>query len=176
MFKKKKGQVWVETVIYTLIAFIMIGAVLAYAKPKVEQLQDKAIIEQSIGILKEIDSTILAVISGGTGNIRSVELNLKKGELQIRGGEEKIVFEMETRYEHSEPGALIENGNLQELTTKIGRDHSVSLSLNYGGKRDLTFEGGNTPKTLGKSSTPYTLLIENKGKTGNLTLIDIGLN
>ena len=50
---KKNGQVWVETVIYTLIAFSLIAAVLAFVKPKIDELQDKAIIEQSIGMIKE---------------------------------------------------------------------------------------------------------------------------
>ena len=38
------GQVWVETVTYTLIAIVMIGLVLSFAKPKIEELQDKTII------------------------------------------------------------------------------------------------------------------------------------
>ena len=38
---KKRGQVWVETVIYTLIALALIGTVLAFVKPKVEEMQDK---------------------------------------------------------------------------------------------------------------------------------------
>jgi len=68
--KQKRGQVWVETVIYTLIAFVMIGLVLAYAKPKIEELQDKALIEQSIEMMKDIDSTILRM--GGAGNQRLI--------------------------------------------------------------------------------------------------------
>ena len=34
MVMKKEGQVWVETVVYTLIAFVLIGLVLSFAKPK----------------------------------------------------------------------------------------------------------------------------------------------
>jgi uncharacterized membrane-anchored protein YitT (DUF2179 family) len=56
--KKRKGQVWIETVIYTLIAFVMIGLVLSYATPKIQELQDQAIIQQSIDMMKQIDSTI----------------------------------------------------------------------------------------------------------------------
>jgi uncharacterized protein (UPF0333 family) len=37
--KNKRGQIWVETVVYTLIALVMIGLVLAFAKPKIEELQ-----------------------------------------------------------------------------------------------------------------------------------------
>ncbi len=34
----KRAQIWIETMIYTLIAFIMLGLVLAYAKPKIEAM------------------------------------------------------------------------------------------------------------------------------------------
>ena len=48
IYSNYKGQVWIETVVYTLIAFAILGAILGFAKPKIEQLQDKSIIEQSI--------------------------------------------------------------------------------------------------------------------------------
>ena len=70
MRMEKKGQVWVETVIYTLIAFVMIGAVLAFVRPKIEEFQDKAVVEQTISALEDINSVILAVVQGGTGNKR----------------------------------------------------------------------------------------------------------
>ena len=52
--KNKRGQIWVETMVYTLIAFALIGLVLAFVKPKIQETQDKAIIEQSVNILKDI--------------------------------------------------------------------------------------------------------------------------
>jgi len=54
IYSNYKGQVWIETVVYTLIAFAILSAILGVAKPKIEQLQDKSIIEQSIGILENI--------------------------------------------------------------------------------------------------------------------------
>ena len=46
VINSKHGQVWVETVIYTLIAFALIGTVLTFVKPKIEEMQDSAIISQ----------------------------------------------------------------------------------------------------------------------------------
>ena len=83
--KNHRGQVWVETVIYTLIAFVLIGAVLAIAQPRIEEIQDKAFIEQSFGVMKDIDNIILSLAQGGVGNKRVVELGLKKGNLIIDG-------------------------------------------------------------------------------------------
>ena len=86
----KRAQVWIETVTYTLIAFVMIGLVLSFAKPKIEELQDKTIIEQSIKILKEIDSTILEVSEEGIGNKRKIEMNVRKGTFYINSTNDKL--------------------------------------------------------------------------------------
>lgn len=171
----RRGQVWVETVIYTLIAFIMIGAVLAYAKPKIEQLQDKALIEKSTGVLKTIDATMLSIVQSGVGNIRRLPLGLGKGEIKIDGEADKIIFEIQTAYQHSQLDTPVENGNIVEKTTKYGGDYLVTLTLDYSGKRDITAAGRNEVKTISKSSTEYTLIIENKGKSGDLTVIDLDL-
>jgi len=167
--KQKRGQVWVETVIYTLIAFVMIGLVLAYAKPKIEELQDKALIEQSIGMMKDIDSTILRM--GGTGNQRLIELGIKKGTLKIDGENDLIVFEIEGRYSYSEPGIDIFDGNLIIHTEKKGKFNIINLTRDYSDEYDITYQGRDESKSISKASIPYKLLITNKG--GDKTIIDI---
>src|SRR3989339_625134 len=98
----KRGQVWVETVIYTLIAFVMIGSVLAFVKPKVEEMQDKAIIEQSIGMMEDINTIVLSLVHGGAGNKRKIELGIKKGILMIDGQNNKLIFEIESGNTYTE--------------------------------------------------------------------------
>ena len=39
--KFHKGQVWVETVLYTLIGLALIGVVLAIITPKINETRDK---------------------------------------------------------------------------------------------------------------------------------------
>jgi len=80
---RKIGQVWIETVIYTLIAFVMMGLILSYAKPKIEEIQDNALLKQSTEMLKTIDSTILTM--GAAGNQRTPGVTIKKGSLTIDG-------------------------------------------------------------------------------------------
>ncbi|MBU1129195.1 MAG: hypothetical protein KJ949_01025, partial [Nanoarchaeota archaeon] len=100
---KKRGQVWVETMIYTLVAFALIAAVLFFVKPKVEEIRDQALIEQSLEVMKYFDSTILELGQSVSGNKREIEVGIKKGTLLIDGENEKIVFEMKSKYEYSEP-------------------------------------------------------------------------
>lgn len=169
---KKKGQVWVETVIYTLIAFVMIGVVLSFAKPKIEEFQDKAVIEQSIEIMKNIDAVIEEVKYYGAGNQRSIEINLKKGTLKISGINDDIVFEIESRYQYSEPGSAYSEGDLDILTTKKGDLNIVELSRDYSSGYDITYQQVNNLKTFSKASTAYEVIISNNGLNGDKTKID----
>ena len=90
--KNNSGQVWVETVIYTLIALTMMGAVLAFALPKIEEIQDKSIIDQSINAMKDINNVILSVVQGGAGNKRIIETNIKTATKTDITIQQSIVF------------------------------------------------------------------------------------
>ncbi len=167
---KKKAQVWIETVTYTLIAFVMIGLVLSFAKPKIEELQDKTIIEQSIKALKEIDATILEVSEEGIGNKRKIEMGVKKGSFYINSSEDKIIFEITGRYMFSEPGESYEEGNINITTTEYGTQYQVKAARDYSGLYNITYNGNEDSKLISKSPTYYELYISNKG--GNPENID----
>jgi hypothetical protein len=171
--KNCRGQVWVETVIYTLIAFVMIGLVLAYAKPKIEELQDQAIIEQSIAMIKNIDSTISTI--GAPGNQRLIEMGIKKGALIIDGTNDLIIFEMESKHTYSEPGKNVSDGNLIIHTEKTGKFNLVTLTRDYSEGINITYQGKDESKIISKASTLYQLFISNKGGEER-TVIDIEIH
>jgi len=162
--KSKHAQIWVETVLYTLIALVMIGLVLAFIRPKIMELQDQAIIEQSIGILEEIDNIILSLTQGGPGNKRVIELGIKKGSLKIDGLDNRILFEIESSYTYSEPGTWIDYGEgIKILTEKRGEDNLVTILKDYSGEKDITYEKKDIPRTITKAPMPYKLSISNEG-------------
>lgn len=163
MVNKKRGQVWVETVTYTLIAFVMIGLVLSFAKPKIEEMQDKVVLEQSVRMLKDIDNIIQEVGEGQIGNKRKLEVNLKKGTLEISPSTNSLIFKMESRYLYSEPGQEYTEGNLNILTTEMGKYNKVEINMSYEGDYNLTYKDETTSKTITKSSTAYNLFISKKG-------------
>ena len=137
---KKRGQIWVETVIYTLIALILIGSVLAFITPKIQEIQDRAIIEQSISILNEIDNIIFSV-SLSPGNKRIIDIGIKKGNLIINSIEDKIIFEIESSLEYSQEGVNINEGNIIVLTEKLASTNKITLTSNY--NSDITYNGKN---------------------------------
>ncbi len=161
----KKGQVWIETVIYTLIAFVLIGLVLSFARPKIEEIQDNTILQQSTEMLKYIDSIILSM--GVTGNQRVVELQIKEGELNIDGETDKIIFSLESKGLYSEPGKNISDGSVTVLTEQKTGFNLVTLTTDYSRNYNLRYNGNDEFKILSKASTSYKLLISNEGKDSN---------
>lgn len=173
----KKGQIWIETLIYTLIAFVVIGLVLSFVNPKIEELQDKMIIEQSIGMMEDINSIVLSLMQGGSGNKREIELGIKKGVLTIDGINDKIIFEIESRYMYSEPGKDVYHGNILTHTQKQGKLNIVTLTSDYSGDYNIIYQGEDEIKLISKASTPYRIFFSNRDKDLNeKTIIDVEIN
>ena len=168
MKKSKKSQIWVETVIYTLIALVVIGLALSYSKPKIEETQDKMIIEQSVNIMNEINIIILKIFQMGEGNRRKIEMNIRKGNFIIDGINDSIEFEIYGNYEYTELGSEVVIGDkLVALTREEGRYKKVKLTLNLT-DFNVTYNGKDEIKSIGKSAVPYQIFITNHG--GNETV------
>jgi hypothetical protein len=163
--KNNAGQVWVETVIYLLIAFVMMGLILSFIKPKIEELRDKAIIEQSVEIINDIDNLIVNI--GSPGNKRLVEVGIKKGSLIIDSEKDIILFEINSAYGPSEEGGAIQLGNIQETTIRTGKIYRVTLERNFSEEYNITYKNQESMKTLGKTSVPYRLFFTNEGELSN---------
>ena len=162
--RSKLGQVWVETVIYTLIGLTIIGLVMAITLPKIQQMVDKSIVEQTITSFNNINSQVMAT-QRAAGNSRLVSLRIKRGEILIDSEEDVIVFKLEeSKLRYTQPGRLVPQGDIDILTQENGRKYDISLVLNYTGQSDITFEGENIIKELTQAPTAYEILIENKGQ------------
>lgn len=170
---KKRGQVWIETVIYTMIAFVLIATVLAFVKPKIEEMQDEIIIDRSISILKEIDSMVLSVLTGAQGNKRLIEVELKKGELVIDGIEDRFFFEIFSKSKYSEFDVWVENGNINILTEKKTGENKVTLKRELNKtKYNVTHNLKDEEKRLAPGSTAYKVFISNNGSLNNKQIVN----
>src|SRR3989344_6055012 len=87
-----RGQVWLETVLYTLVWLVLIKMVLAFTYPRIISLPEKALGEQTIASLQALDQVITLVEERGSGNVKSYFFTMKKGELYVNGQENEIAF------------------------------------------------------------------------------------
>lgn len=168
--KNSRGQVWVETVIYLLISFVMMGLVLSFIRPKIEELRDKAIIEQSLQIIKDIDNLIVTI--GSPGNKRLIEIGIRKGDLVIDSPNDIITFKMDSRYLYTEPGKPVKIGNIVALTEVNGDNSVITLTRDFSDEYDLTYKGEQTVKTLAKVPAPYRVFLTNEGESQNKIVIN----
>src|SRR3990172_7632537 len=174
--KNRRGQIWVETVIYTLIAFSLLGLVLAFVIPKVEEIRDKGIVEQSVNVLKDIDSLIRSL--GSPGNQRILELGINKGSMKIDEVNDRIFFELESRYQYSQPGEDVTisstDGKITANTEEVGKINIVTLTLDYQGEYNINYQGLKEVKTLSKAPVPYSISISDRGAdSGGKIIINI---
>ncbi len=164
MRKNIKGQVWLETVVYILIGLVLIGLVLTFVTPRINEKKDRIIIEQTITALNSIDQKINEVLESGQYNKRVVEFQMSKGELTFDSQNNKIVFVLdELTRPYSEPGISIPLGRVVLQTTQDRKYSAVSITLQYNSGIDLTFNDQDVSEKITPSSQPYKFYIENKG-------------
>ncbi len=165
LLRIKTGQIWVETVIYTLIGLTIIAVILAVATPAIERYKDELVLEQTVSLLNDLDNTITDVKDAGSGNRRIVpELMVKKGRLEISGESNEINYLLEkTRLEYSESGKTIVQGNMNITTRKISDNYyEIEVEIVYN-NLNLTYNGEDINKTFTEASVPYRLGIQNQG-------------
>ncbi len=165
----KSGQVWVETVIYTLIGIAIMGILIATTAPRIEKMKDSALIEQSMESLGIINEKIYEV-QRGTGNQRSFNLAIGKGKLTIDSESDEIYWELESGFEYSESGVSTMSGIIN--VTTLGDDPwTIRLGLIL--PMDVKYNGAEEQKEFGESPTPYKFSVKNEGVEDGRIVINI---
>ncbi|MEK6890790.1 MAG: hypothetical protein AABX03_01500 [Nanoarchaeota archaeon] len=167
--KTKLGQIWVETVIYTLIGLSLLGILLAFAVPEIQKQKDKAVISATINAMSELDNNIVDVRRNGVGNVREMSFLINRGSLVVDSPNDKIAFVIEdSSFVYSEIGrdVVLTGTNLKVLTEKNGKKNRITLTLDYrsGTRTNITYNGVDNEKSLTPASISYNFIIENLGR------------
>jgi len=169
----KKSQVWIETVIYTLIGLTIIAVLLSAITPQLKKMKDKGIVEQTITALNGLDVEIQK-IEEVQGNVKIVYFRIAKGKLTIDPESDNIIYSLEnTNLKLSEPGEEINEENYFLKTEAYGNRYNIFVELDYSGRYDITYDGGNSLKTIHAGSVPYKIQLENKGADDSDSKINI---
>jgi type II secretory pathway pseudopilin PulG len=167
----KRGQIWIETVLYTLIGLIIIGIALALIMPRINEMKEKSVIEQTKKILGEIDGKMNSIIDKGVGNSRNVEIVIGKGKMTFDEDTETISVLIEDSMRYSEPDVTINDGRIQILTTKVSNDYNVKLTLIYSDLADIEIK--DSPIELTSSPKSYTVNLKNREIVDSKNVIEI---
>lgn len=174
MRKKKLGQIWVETAIYTLIGLTILGIILSIITPEIQKVKERTIISQTSEALIQLNNEIQKV--GQTeGNVKIIDFKITKGKLEIIPSDKKFFYTLEnTKLEFSEEGQEIKQGDIILKTEKVGKRFNIILELRYP-NLDITFNKDTKPQTLHSSPTPYKIKIENVGDNPTKLHLDFNL-
>lgn len=169
---RRKGQVWVETVIYTLIGLSLIGLVLGVAVPKINEAKDLAIIEQSMGVLNGINEKILAV-KDVSGRTRVTEIRIKNGEIILNPDGDTIFFILrDTDLEFSQENVDIVEGDLIIRTEEENKKNNVIIRLGYD-NINISYDMSDVNHTIQASPSQYRLSIKNNGLIDEKINVDL---
>ncbi len=164
--KNKKAQIWIETVIYTLIGLTIIGIILGILSPKITEIKDRGVIEQTISAMNTLDEAI-SYVQAVDGRIKTTTFMVKRGTIKIDSENDSIAYVLEDlKKPYSEVDQVVRNGKLNILTSKYGSKYKISIYISYD-NLNLTFEEKNELKTLSQASTAYKIAIENTGSVSN---------
>jgi type II secretory pathway pseudopilin PulG len=159
--ENKKAQIWIETVLYTLIGISLIGVVLAFVTPKITEQKEKLMVEQTIQALNAFDEKINTVLQAPS-NVREINFAMKQGEFHINSTEDRVMFVLPGLTKpYSEPGVPIDVGRIKLLTSEHGGDYDVVLSVSY--RENVTYVLEDTNKKLDAVAVPYRFSISNEG-------------
>jgi hypothetical protein len=158
---KSRGQIWIETVLYTLIGISLIGIVLAFVTPKINEQKERLLVEQTIQALDAFDQKINTVLQA-PGNVREINFAMKQGEFHVNSTEDKIIFVLPGLTKpYSEPGATIALGRIELLTDEVGGAYNVRLSVAYA--ENITYDLQEDNRKFDSAGIPYRFSISNEG-------------
>ena len=163
--KSKKGDAtWISTVLYTLIGLSIMGLLLAFIRPKIAEMKDSFIIEQTVTSMNDFDG-LVSEIRLATGNKRSYNMHLSRGQLVIDGVNDEIRWYLpDSSYQFSEVDVPIQTGNLNIITGKAGDKFSITIGLNYSLLNlNITYNNQDVEQILQAAKVVYPLWVENKG-------------
>jgi hypothetical protein len=116
-------------------------------------------------MFKDIDGVINNVGSGVIGNTKEIETTIKKGSIKINPANDTLVFEMKGRYQYSQPKQIYQEGDLLIYTDTDGKYFPITITLNYSGNYNITYNSLENQKMISKSATPYSIFVSKKGDT-----------
>jgi len=169
--KSKSGQVWIETVLYTVIGLALIGLVLAFVTPKVNETKDRIVVEQTIDSLNKLDEKM----NLESGNVRNIDFMIKRGSLEINTSGDDLIFTIEDITKpYSEPNVTINFGRIELISQLEQKSSSIKMRLNYGGRLNITYDNkDNVNQKFTAAATPYRFLISNEGAENGLYRVNI---
>lgn len=133
--RRKKGEIWVSAVLYTLIITAAIILILKVGVPIIEKMKDKTSFSNAKETMLGIDKTINDIANEGEGSQRIIPIEIKNGKITLKNNE--ISWTLETKTNIMESRSSENFGNL-----KVSSNANVNtIEYNDSFTLETTIEG-----------------------------------
>ncbi len=156
----KRGQVWIETVVYTLVGLAILGLLLAATKPKLDKMKDESLINQAIESFGVINEKIYEAAQT-TGMRVKYNLEIGKGVFSINATDDSLYWTIPSSLKYSEEDIEVSIGTTMTVKTTSADPWLVEIKMPY--NFDIKYNSEDENKEFIKSGTPYVFTIENEG-------------
>ncbi len=144
MESKKRGQVWVSAILYTVVIIVAITLILSVGIPLINKMKDKIVFSRAKDMMLNLDKHVVDVASEGEGSQRIVPIEIVDGKMEVKNNQ--IVWKFDTSSEIVTSRTKIDIGNLiiisnanVEATTynKADGNGSFTLQTEVGGTDEI---------------------------------------
>ena len=165
----RRGDVWISAVIYIALGIIAMTLVIAAGVPLINKIRDRNTFQQTKEVMSILDNAIQEVLAEGPGSRRFLSpVFIKEGTLYVRGlpvtgGNNFIVWTMETKALLLEPNKVIKEGNLKLGLSEhpiLADTYIANITLDYFNDREIELDVADEDKRPieGKNSIVVTNL------------------
>ncbi len=168
----KKAQVWIETVIYTLIGLAILGTLVAVATPKINAMKDESLIEQAMSSMETIYGK-MDNAARTKGNRVKFGLDVGKGKFVVDGKNNQLYWIIDSALEYSSIDSTVKIG-IFEVTTTTGDPYTVKLVVPS--VYDIRYDGKDMEGGFDAAPNVYTITVENEGSSSSESGSKIILN
>jgi hypothetical protein len=151
----KKGDIWISAVLYMALGIIVIALILAASLPLIEKIKDRNTVAETKNLLLSIDESIKTVAKEGPGSQRELSsLIIKKGQLDVRGTDDTITWQLKTSAPLMEPDIPLKEGvlHLELKSTPVVDEYLMTISLEYENLLDLVLDSPYQSPFMGQYS------------------------
>ena len=176
---RKKGQIWVSTVLYIALSIVAMTLILAAGIPMITRMKDRNTFIESKTMMHVIDGNINTVVSEGPGSRRVLDpVIIKGGKLFFDIANDEVRWEMKTGTMLMEPCPFdeVSGGKCPEkyiqsegslkfylIETMVVDEYIVNILLDYKNKVDLVYSKDN--EITGSLTGNYVVAITNEATT-----------
>ncbi len=189
--KRKKGQIWVSTVLYISLSLVAMTVILGAGLPMLNRMKERNTVIESKTMMHAVSDAISTVVTEGPGSRRVLDPVIIKGGKLIfdTNPTNKVRWEMKTETmlmescpldeidennECSDTNLIQREGDVEMylLDTFVVDEYMVNLLLDYSNK-GINIEYTENNKIKGPLVGSYLIAISNDGKANEKVTVGI---